>query len=88
MPASPPPSRRTDISVLLRGADREIRTLLRRAHDQKYVVALTRSNHYAVTTPEGVEPKRTVFMSKTPSDIRGLHRMRDKLRRIGVKFPR
>jgi hypothetical protein len=87
MPGAPPP-RRDDINIILRGADREIRALLRIAHDQDFLVTPTSGNHYAVSTPEGVRPKKTVFMSKTPSDTRGLHRMRRKLRGIGVVIPR
>ena len=76
-----------DINRLLRGTSREIRDMLLCAHKQRYAVGMTSRGHYSVSTPEGARPRLTVFMSKTPSDMRGLHRMRAKLRRIGVDLP-
>lgn len=82
-----PPSSSTDINRVLRGASREIRTLLLVAHKQKFTVAPTRNNHYSVSTPPGVRPRSTVFTPKTPSDTKGLHRVVRKLRHIGVEIP-
>lgn len=82
------PSARADIHRILKGTSPEIRGMLLLAHEQKFAVRPTSGGHYGVSTPLGVRPMKTVFMSKTPSDMRGLHRMRAKLRRIGVNIPR
>ncbi|NUS02079.1 MAG: hypothetical protein HOV97_05890 [Nonomuraea sp.] len=44
-----------------------------------YTVETTRSKHYCVNKDGG--PK--IFMPCTPSDSRGMHRVRAKLRKIG-----
>lgn len=82
------PVQRTDINRVLRGTNPEVRAMLLTAHKQGFKVTPTKSNHYSVSTPKGVRPMLTKFMSKTPSDARGLHRMRAKLRQIGVVFSR
>lgn len=81
------PVMRMDINRILRGADREIRALLRRAHDQGFVIKRTNSKHYSISSPPGQRPRVTVFAPGTPSDSRGLHRVNAKLRRIGVDIP-
>lgn len=86
-PPPPPPKKKKDINRILRGASREIRDLLRIAHDQEFRVALTRSDHFSVTTPARFKRQVTVFAPKTPSDTRGLHRVRRKLRHLGVDIP-
>jgi hypothetical protein len=76
-----------DINRILRGASPEIRKMLKAAHDQGYVVQSTNSQHYKVVTPSSCTEKKTVFSPSTPSDTRGLHIVRRKLRHIGVQFP-
>ena len=81
------PLRRDDINVILRGASPEIRKLLRLAHEQQFRVSATKSHHFKIMTPRHWQEKETVFAPGTPSDIRGLHRVVQKLRRIGVRVP-
>lgn len=81
------PTRREDINRLLKRTSPEIRKVLRLAHDQGFQVSYARSGHYKVTTPEHWDEKVTVFAPKTPSDRRSVHRVVQKLRRIGVKVP-
>lgn len=80
------PFQRDNINKILKGASREIRALLLTAHEQHFTVVPTNGGHFKVSTPQGVRPKRSEFSPKTPSDTRGLHRVRAKLRRIGVEF--
>ena len=75
------------IGDILKGAHPEIREMLRRAHEQKFRVTPTSNNHFRISTPEHYREQRCVFAPKTPSDTRGLHRVRAKLRRFGVKLP-
>lgn len=81
-------SRGADIGRILRGAHRDIRDLLRLAHDQKFVVARTRNAHFSITTPPDVQPPLTVYTPSTPSDWRSVRGVRRELRRIGVDIPR
>lgn len=82
------PARSLDINNILRGAHREIGEMLRVAHGQQFVVTATRGHHFKVSTPPGTAQPMSAFAPKTPSDTRGLHRVRAKLRRIGVEFAR
>lgn len=82
-----PPLPREDIATVLRGAHPEIRKLLRLAHDQGFQVLATKGNHYKVMTPKHWREKESVFSPKTPSDIRGIHRVARKLRHLGVNIP-
>lgn len=82
-----PPLRREDINVILKHTHPDIRRVLRMAHDQGFRVSVTRGHHFKIMTPEHWDEKATVFAPKTPSDIRGVHRVVQKLRRIGVDVP-
>jgi hypothetical protein len=78
------PSKKEDISRILRGADREIGKILRAVHKQGFIVTTTNSNHFKISTPEHYRVQKSQFAPKTPSDARSLHRVRSKLRKIGV----
>jgi hypothetical protein len=80
------PFQRDNINKILKGASPEIRALLKKAHAQDFTVVPTSGGHFKVSTPRGVRPMRSEFSPKTPSDTRGLHRVRSKLRKIGVEF--
>lgn len=85
-PLAPPP-KRAAIGEILKGARPEIRQLLTVAHEQDFQVVPTRNNHYMIMTPEHYTEKNSCFAPKTPSDRRGAHRVKAKLRKIGVRFP-
>lgn len=82
------PSNKEDIGAVLRGANPEIKKMLRAAHDQGFVVTRTNNNHYKVSTPAHYREQSSCFAPKTPSDVRGYHRVMAKLRNLGVKFRR
>lgn len=84
---SNPPKRNEDINKVLKNVSSDLRDILRTAHAQQFVLGRTKNSHVSITTPSHWREKRTVFAPGTPSDIRGLHRVRAKLRRIGVQFP-
>lgn len=81
------PVNKNDINRLLTGADKELRPLLRLAHEQGFRIGRTRSKHYSITTPEHWREQKKVFAPGTPSDVRGLHRVARKLRHLGVQIP-
>lgn len=82
------PTAATDINRVIQGAHPEIRKLLKLAHCQGYRVSLTGGHHYKITTPAHYREAATVFSPSTPSDIRGIRNVRQKLRHIGVDIPR
>jgi hypothetical protein len=81
------PKQKEVIGRILRVAHPEIKSMLRAAHDQGFVVSKTRNGHYKIETPPHWREKDSRFAPGTPSDTRGLHRVRAKLRRLGVELP-
>ena len=62
------------------GNKKEMRQLVRDLEKAGYEVSVTSNQHYCVRK-DGTGP--AVFMPRTPSDIRGFHRVYSKLKRIG-----
>ena len=62
------------------GNKKEMTQLVKELEAQGYEVTVTNSQHYCVRKG-GTGP--AVFMPRTPSDIRGFHRVYSKLKRIG-----
>lgn len=82
-----PLKRNDDVNKILKGIPDELRSVLRAAHEQQFVLGRTKKQHVSITTPPHWREHRTVYAPGTPSDSRGLHRVRAKLRRIGVQIP-
>lgn len=82
-----PPKQNVDVNRILKNVPSDLRDILLVAHEQKFVLGRTKNHHVSITTPRHWREHRTVFAPGTPSDTRGLHRVRAKLRRIGVQLP-
>jgi hypothetical protein len=59
---------------------KEVTTLIRIATKCGWIVIMTKSGHYKWTAPNG----DFLFSSSTPSDWRGLERLKQDLRRRGL----